>query len=107
MGRILQVQSFLQKLQFIAPEITIFIEDPILFENTGYYTLTSEVSFTQNHIENYDFQIGIRELVPLVLGFFSFQDLLRLGKVKLHSVEHLAKIETLFTRKFNYFHQYW
>lgn len=107
MGRILQVQSFLQKLQFIAPEITIFIEDPILFENTGYYTLTSEVSFTQNHIENYDFQIGIRELVPLVLGFFSFQDLIRLGKVKLHSVEHLAKIETLFTRKFNYFHQYW
>ncbi|SRR3712207_727531 len=107
MGRILDVKLFLQKCQILAPEITIFIEDPILFENTGYYTLNSEISFTQNPLENYDFQIGIRELVPLLLGFFTFQDLLHLGKIKLHSVEHLEQLEKIFYKKFNYFHQYW
>jgi len=107
MGRILDVKLFLQKCQISAPEITIFIEDPVLFENTGYYTLNSDISFTQHQVEHYDFQIGIRELLPLLLGFFTFRDLLRLGKIKLHSVEHLEQLEKIFHKKFNYFHQYW
>ncbi|KDE63504.1 acetyltransferase [Fusobacterium necrophorum BFTR-1] len=107
MGRILNVKKFLQKYQISAPEITIFVEDPVLFENTGYYTLSSDISFTQNQVEDYDFQIGVRELVPLLLGFFDIQDLLRLGKIKLHSVEHLEELKKIFHKKFNYFHQYW
>ncbi|MDK4491149.1 sterol carrier protein domain-containing protein, partial [Fusobacterium necrophorum] len=60
-----------------------------------------------NQVEHYDFQIGVRELVPLLLGFFDIQDLLRLGKIKLHSVEHLEELKKIFHKKFNYFHQYW
>lgn len=107
MGRILSPKLFLQKCKFQAPQIRIFIEDPVLVENTGFYTLNEEVSFSQLPQEEYDFSIGIRELVPLCFGFFSFQDLLYLGKIKLHSVEQLEFLKNLFPKKFNFFHEYW
>lgn len=107
MGRILSPKTFLQKCKLLAPSIHIFIEDPVLVENTGFYTLNKEVSFTQSPKENHDISIGVRELVPLCFGFFSFQDLLRLGKIKLHSVEQLELLQNLFPKKFNFFHEYW
>ena len=107
MGRILSPKTFLRKCKLLAPSVHIFIEDPVLIENTGFYTLDEEISFTQTSLEDYDFSIGIRELVPLCFGFFSFQDLLRLGKIKLHSVEQLELLQQLFSKKFNFFHEYW
>lgn len=107
MGRILSPKSFLQKCKLLAPSIHIFIEDPLLIENTGVYTLNEDVSFTHSWTETCDISIGIRELVPLCFGFLSFQDLLRLGKIKLHSVEQLEILQNLFPKKFNFFHEYW
>lgn len=42
------MSNFYRNIKSPHPEITIFVEDPVLFENTGYYTLSSDISFTQN-----------------------------------------------------------
>lgn len=85
MLRILNPLAIFKNLKLQNSNIKIYIEDKILKENTGLYSLDKEIKFSNITEEKsaYDLKIDIGDLVFLITGYFSIDDLLKLGKINI------------------------
>ena len=105
----------------------IYIEDKILKENTGLYffsnkkftfyalpveksiySLNSEISFSNINEEkaSYDLKIDIADLVFLITGYFSIDDLVKMGKIDISNKETLRKLKRIFSKKNSYLYEF-
>ena len=84
--------------------IKIYIEDKILNENTGLYSLNNEISFSNITEEkaSYDLKIDITDLVFLITGYFSIDDLVKLGEIDIKNKNIIKKLNKIFNKKNSY-----
>ena len=108
MLRILNPLSIFKTLKLENSNIKIYIEDKILKENTGLYSLNNEISFSNITEEkaSYDLKIDIADLVFLITGYFSIDDLLKLGKIDITNKEILRKLKRIFSKKNSYLYEF-
>ena len=108
MMRILNPLSIFKNLKLENFNIKIYIEDKILKENTGLYSLNNEIIFsnTPEDKATYDLKIDIGDLIFLITGYFSIDDLLKLGKIDISNKEILRKLERIFSKKNSYLYEF-
>ena len=108
MMRVLNPLSIFKNLKLENSNIKIYIEDKILKENSGFYSLNNEISFSNINEEkaSYDLKIDIADLVFLITGYFSIDDLLKLGKIDISNKEILRKLERIFSKKNSYLYEF-
>ena len=108
MMRILNPLSIFKNLKLENFNIKIYIEDKILKENTGLYSLNNEIIFsnTPEDKATYDLKIDIRDLIFLITGYFSIDDLLKLGKIDISNKEILRKLKRIFSKKNSYLYEF-
>ena len=108
MMRILNPLSLFKNLKLENFNIKIYIEDKILKENTGLYSLNNEIIFsnTPEDKATYDLKIDIRDLIFLITGYFSIDDLLKLGKIDISNKEILRKLKRIFSKKNSYLYEF-
>ena len=88
--------------------LCFYIEDKILKENTGLYSLNNEISFS-NIIEKkatYDLRIDIGDLVFLITGYFSIDELIELGKIDIKNKNIIKKLSKIFNKKNSYLYEF-
>ena len=108
MMRILNPLSIFKNLKLENSNIKIYIEDKILKENTGLYSLNNEISFS-NIIEKkatYDLRIDIADLVFLITGYFSIDELIELGKIDIKNKNTIKKLSKIFNKKNSYLYEF-
>jgi len=108
MMRILNPLSIFKNLKLENFNIKIYIEDKILNENTGLYSLNNEISFS-NIIEKkatYDLRIDIENLVFLITGYFSIDELIELGKIDIKNKNIIKKLSKIFNKKNSYLYEF-
>ena len=108
MMRILNPLSIFKNLKLENSNIKIYIEDKILKENTGLYSLNNEISFS-NILEEkttYDLKIDIGDLVFLITGYFSIDELIKLGKIDIKNRNIFKKINKIFSKKNSYLYEF-
>ena len=88
--------------------IYIYIEDKILKENTGLYSLNKEIKFSNTTEEKsaYDLKIDIGELVFLITGYFSIDDLVKLGKIDIKNKNVIKKLNKIFNKRNSYLYEF-
>ena len=88
--------------------IYIYIEDKILKENTGLYCLDKEIKFSNITEEkaSYDLKIDIGELVFLITGYFSIDDLVKLGKIDIKNKNVIKKLNKIFNKRNSYLYEF-
>ena len=108
MMRILNPLSIFKNLKLENFNIKIYIEDKILKENTGLYSLNNEIIFsnTPEDKATYDLKIDIGDLIFLITGYFSIDDLLKLGKIDITNKEILRKLKRIFSKKNSYLYEF-
>ena len=108
MMRILNPLSIFKNLKLENFNIKIYIEDKILKENTGLYSLNNEIIFSNTPEDKaiYDLKIDIGDLIFLITGYFSIDDLLKLGKIDISNKEILRKLERIFSKKNSYLYEF-
>ena len=108
MLRILDPLAIFKNLKLQNSNIKIYIEDKILKENTGLYSLNSEISFSNSNEEkaSYDLKIDIGNLVFLITGYFSIDDLVKMGKIDISNKETLRKLKRIFSKKNSYLYEF-
>ena len=108
MMRILDPLSIFKNLKLENHNIKIYIEDKILKENTGLYSLNNEIIFsnTPENKATYDLKIDIGDLIFLITGYFSIDDLLKLGKIDISNKEILRKLKRIFSKKNSYLYEF-
>ena len=87
----------------------IYIEDKILKENTGLYSLNNnEIIFFNIKEEkaSYDLKIDIGDLVFLITGYFSIDELVKIGKIDITNKETLRKLRRIFSKKNSYLYEF-
>ena len=86
----------------------IYIEDKILKENTGLYSLNKEIKFSNTTEEKsaYDLKIDIGELVFLITGYFSIDDLVKLGKIDIKNKNVIKKLNKIFNKRNSYLYEF-
>ena len=108
MLRILNPLSIFKTLKLENSNIKIYIEDKILKENTGLYSLNNEISFSNIPKEKviYDLKIDIADLVFLTTGYFSINDLIKLGKINIKNRNIIKKLNKIFYKKNSYLYEF-
>ena len=108
MMRILNPLAIFKNLKLENSNIKIYIEDKILKENTGLYSLNNEISFSNINEEkvSYDLKIDITDLVFLITGYFSIDDLVKIGKIDISNKETLRKLKRIFSKKNSYLYEF-
>ena len=108
MMRVLNPLSIFKNLKLENSNIKIYIEDKILKENTGLYSLNNEISFSNINEEkaSYDLKIDIGDLVFLVTGYFSIDDLVKLGKIDIKNKNIIKKLNKIFSKKNSYLYEF-
>ena len=109
MMRILNPLAIFKNLKLENHNIKIYIEDKILKENTGlYHFLNKKFTFYELPVEKsiYDLRIDIADLVFLVTGYFSVDDLVKLGKIDISNKETLRKLKRIFSKKNSYLYEF-
>ena len=108
MMRLLNPLSIFKNLKLENSNIKIYIEDKILKENSGLYSLNNEISFS-NIIEKkatYDLRIDIADLVFLITGYFSIDELIELGKIDIKNKNIIKKLSKIFNKKNSYLYEF-
>ncbi|ERT35340.1 enhanced intracellular survival protein Eis [Fusobacterium animalis] len=108
MMRVLNPLAIFKNLKLEISNIKIYIEDKILKENTGLYSLNNEISFS-NIIEKkatYDLRIDIGDLVFLITGYFSIDELIELGKIDIKNKNIIKKLSKIFNKKNSYLYEF-
>ena len=108
MMRILNPLSIFKNLKLENSNIKIYIEDKILKENTGLYSLNNEISFSNITEEkaSYDLKINIADLVFLITGYFSNDELIELGKIDITNKNIIKKLSKIFNKKNSYLYEF-
>ena len=108
MMRLLNPLSIFKNLKLENSNIKIYIEDKILKENTGLYSLNNEISFS-NILEEkttYDLKIDIGDLVFLITGYFSIDELIKLGKIDIKNKNVIKNLNKIFFKKNSYLYEF-
>ena len=108
MMRILNPLSIFKNLKLKNSNIKIYIEDKILKENTGLYSLNNEISFS-NILEEkttYDLKIDMGDLVFLITGYFSIDELIKLGKIDIKNKNVIKNLNKIFSKKKSYLYEF-
>ena len=108
MMRILNPLSIFKNLKLKNSNIKIYIEDKILKENTGLYSLNNEISFS-NILEEkttYDLKIDMGDLVFLITGYFSINELIKLGKIDIKNKNVIKNLNKIFFKKNSYLYEF-
>ena len=108
MMRLLNPLSIFKNLKLENSNIKIYIEDKIIKENTGLYSLNNEISFSNIPKEKviYDLKIDIADLVFLITGYFSINDLIKLGKINIKNRNIIKKLNKIFYKKNSYLYEF-
>ena len=108
MMRVLNPLAIFKNLKLENSNIKIYIEDKILKENTGLYSLNNEISFSNITEEKavYDLKINIADLVFLITGYFSIDDLVKLGKINIKNKNIIKKLNKIFSKKKSYLYEF-
>ncbi len=108
MLRILNPLAIFKNLKLENHNIKIYIEDKILKENTGLYSLNNEISFSNINEEkaSYDLKIDITDLVFLITGYFSIDNLIKLDKVNIKNRNIIKKLNKIFSKKNSYLYEF-
>ena len=109
MLRILNPLAIFKNLKLENHNIYIYIEDKILKENTGlYYFLNKKFTFYALPVEKsiYHLRIDIADLVFLITGYFSIDDLVKMGKIDISNKETLRKLKRIFSKKNSYLYEF-
>ena len=108
MMRVLNPLAIFKNLKLENSNIKIYIEDKMLKENTGLYSLNNEISFSNINEENasYDLKIDITDLVFLITGYFSIDDLVKLGKIDIKNKNIIKKLNKIFSKKNSYLYEF-
>ena len=108
MMRILNPLAIFKNLKLENHNIYIYIEDKILKENTGLYCLDKEIKFSNITEEkaSYDLKIDIGELVFLITGYFSIDDLVKLGKIDIKNKNVIKKLNKIFNKRNSYLYEF-
>ena len=109
MLRILDPLAIFKNLKLENSNINIYIEDKILKENTGLYSLNNnEIIFSNIKEEkaSYDLKIDIGDLVFLITGYFSIDNLVKMGKIDISNKETLRKLKRIFSKKNSYLYEF-
>lgn len=107
MMRILDPLAIFRILNLEKTDLKIYVVDNLLEENTGIYDLKNDISFikiSQNDSKlSYDFKLNINDLVPLVCGYLTFDELLFLNKIETKTKRDLSHF---FTKKNSYLYEF-
>lgn len=108
MLRILNPLVIFKTLKLENSNIKIYIEDKILKENTGLYSLKKENIFYDIPKEKatYDLKIDIADLVFLITGYFSIDELIKLGKIDIKNRSIIKKLNKIFSKKNSYLYEF-
>ena len=108
MMRILDPLAIFKNLKLENSNIKIYIEDKILKENTGLYCLDKEIKFSNITEEkaSYDLKIDIGDLVFLITGYFSIDDLVKLGKIDIKNKNVIKKLNKIFNKRNSYLYEF-
>ena len=108
MMRVLNPLAIFKNLKLENPNIKIYIEDKILKENTGLYSLNNEISFSNITEEKavYDLKINIADLIFLITGYFSIDNLIKLDKVNIKNRNIIKKLNKIFSKKNSYLYEF-
>ena len=108
MMRVLNPLAIFKNLKLENSNIKIYIEDKILKENTGLYSLNNEISFSNINEEkaSCDLKIDITDLVFLITGYFSIDDLVKLGKIDIKNKNIIKKLNKIFSKKNSYLYEF-
>ena len=109
MMRILNPLAIFKNLKLENYNINIYIEDKILKVNTGLYSLNNnEIIFFNIKEEKsaYDLKIDIGELVFLITGYFSIDDLVKLGKMDIKNKNIIKKLNKIFNKRNSYLYEF-
>ena len=109
MMRILNPLAIFKNLKLENHNIYIYIEDKILKENTGlYYFIDKKFTFYALPVEKsiYHLRIDIADLVFLIIGYFSIDDLVKMGKIDISNKETLRKLKRIFSKKNSYLYEF-
>ena len=108
MMRVLNPLAIFKNLKLENSNIKIYIEDKILKENTGLYSLSNEISFSNINEEkaSYDLKIDITDLVFLITGYFSIDDLVKLNKVNIKNRNIIKKLNKIFSKKNSHLYEF-
>ena len=108
MMRVLNPLAIFKNLKLENSNIKIYIEDKILKETTGLYSLNNEISFSNINEENasYDLKIDITDLVFLITGYFSIDDLVKLGEIDIKNKNIIKKLNKIFSKKNSYLYEF-
>ena len=109
MMRVLNPLAIFKNLKLENSNINIYIEDKILKENTGLYSLNNnEIIFSNIKEEkaSYDLKIDIGDLVFLITGYFSIDNLVKMGKIDISNKETLRKLKRIFSKKNSYLYEF-
>ena len=109
MMRILDPLAIFKNLKLENHNIYIYIEDKILKENTGlYYFLNKKFTFYALPVEKsiYHLRIDIADLVFLITGYFSIDDLVKMGKIDIKNKNLIKKLNKIFNKKNSYLYEF-
>ena len=108
MMRVLNPLAIFKNLKLENSNIKIYIEDKILKENTGLYSLNNEISFSNITEEKavYDLKINIADLIFLITGYFSIDNLIKLDKVNIKNRNIIKKLNKIFSKKNSYLYEF-
>ena len=108
MMRVLNPLAIFKNLKLENSNIKIYIVDKILKENTGLYSLNNEISFSNINEEkaSYDLKIDITDLVFLITGYFSIDDLVKLGEIDIKNKNIIKKLNKIFSKKNSYLYEF-
>ena len=108
MMRVLNPLAIFKNLKLENSNIKIYIEDKILKENTGLYSLSNEISFSNLTEEkaSYDLKIDIADLIFLITGYFSIDNLIKLDKVNIKNRNIIKKLNKIFSKKNSYLYEF-
>ena len=108
MMRVLNPLAIFKNLKLENSNIKIHIEDKILKENTGLYSLNNEISFSNITEEKavYDLKINIADLIFLITGYFSIDNLIKLDKVNIKNRNIIKKLNKILNKKNSYLYEF-
>ena len=108
MLRILDPLAIFKNLKLENSNIKVYIEDNILKENTGLYFFNNEIIFSNIKEEkaSYDLKIDIGDLVFLITGYFSIDDLVKLGKIDIKNKNVIKKLNKIFNKRNSYLYEF-
>ena len=117
MMRILDPLFIFKNLNLNVTNLKIYLIDDLIPENNGIYTLGKEVTFSKTSQRqadtndlNYDLKLNIKNLVPLICGYFNIDELLFLNKIEINKKHKDKKIITelnkIFYKKFSCLYEF-